>query len=145
MAVCGFCSRLHQCRDRNFSISLRQCNHLPHAAASNAASVTEQLNLFDKGTDIVPSRWLNSFWYRANNVNSKVQSVFSALILDQKRSLVSRSFVLQNQAHLLAAIFKSNSYRNIRSRSSLNWRLKRGPNGHGLFFHVSIHCGENDQ
>ena len=35
--VCRFCSRLHQHRDRNFSISLHQCNHLPHTAASNAA------------------------------------------------------------------------------------------------------------
>ena len=36
--VCGFCSRLCQCRDRNNSISLCKHNRLLHAAASNAVS-----------------------------------------------------------------------------------------------------------
>ena len=40
-AVCGFQSRLHLHRDRNFSISLCQHNHLLHASLSNAASVNE--------------------------------------------------------------------------------------------------------
>ena len=40
-AVCRFRSRLCQCRDRNFSISLQQCNRLPDATESNAASVNE--------------------------------------------------------------------------------------------------------
>ena len=35
-AVCGFGSGLHQCRDRNFSISVEQCNRLPQTHAENA-------------------------------------------------------------------------------------------------------------
>ena len=35
-AVCGFCSGLRQCRDRNFSISAEQCNCLPQTHAENA-------------------------------------------------------------------------------------------------------------
>ena len=41
--VCGFHSRLDQCRDRNFSFYLQHCYRLPHAAASNAASVNGPL------------------------------------------------------------------------------------------------------
>ena len=46
-AICGSCSRLRQCRDGNFSISLQQCNHLLllHAAASNATSAKGALTL----------------------------------------------------------------------------------------------------
>ena len=40
-ADCRFHSRLCQCRNSNFSISLRQCNHLPHTTASNGANVNE--------------------------------------------------------------------------------------------------------
>ena len=35
-AICVFRSGLHQCRDRNFSISLRKCNHLPQMQMENA-------------------------------------------------------------------------------------------------------------
>ena len=35
-AVCGFRSGLRQRRDRNFSISAEQCNHLPQTHAENA-------------------------------------------------------------------------------------------------------------
>ena len=44
-AVCKFCNRLRQCRDRSFSLSLLQCNSLPHAATSNAASADEPIGV----------------------------------------------------------------------------------------------------
>ena len=40
-------SRLTQHRNRNYSISLHQCNCLPHASVSNAASVNDPLPRYD--------------------------------------------------------------------------------------------------